>query len=241
MFHFVHNTQYHSQLYELRSATSQPFGFLCQYFCTILVAVGLAFYSAWDLTLVVIASAPVGAAVLMFLSRRLQPHIKRQAMHLEVSVKHVAAAIRAIATVQCANGQEFELQQYAKSIRRARAEYNCQARLNAMQFGFIRFLTLAIFLQGFWYGRHLVSSGARDSAQILTAFWSCLIATQTFEGLLQHVLVLENGCVAGETLYSILAGNDDTRLADRASVTPSHCEGDIQFEKVTLASAWRQS
>lgn len=181
-----------------------------------------------------IASAPVGAVILGLLSKGLQPYIKRQSEYLEVSTKHAAAALNAMETVKCSNGQAFESSQYLNSIKQAASQYISQARLNAIRFGIVRFLTLAIFVQGFWYGSHLVQNGTRDSGQILTAFWACLIATQTFEGLLQHLLVLEKGRSAGQILYSIVTNIDEVRNPGEFEIKPDHCHGDIQFVEVGI-------
>ena len=180
-----------------------------------------------------IASAPVGAIILGLLSKRLQPYIKRQSEYLETSTKYAAAALNAIETVKCSNGQAFELRQYLDSIKQAASQYVSQAQLSAIQFGVVRFLILAIFVQGFWYGSRLVQNGSKDSGQILTAFWACLIATQTFEGLLQHLLVLEKGRSAGQILYSIVTNIDEARNLGKFEVILDHCDGDIQLAGVT--------
>lgn len=181
-----------------------------------------------------IASAPVGAVILGLISKRLQPYIKRQSEYLEISTKHAAAALNAMETVKCSNGQAFEFSQYLNSIKQAASQYISQARLNAIQFGIVRFLTLAIFVQGFWYGRRLVQNGSKDSGQILTAFWACLIATQTFEGLLQHLLVLEKGRSAGRILCSILTNIDGARNTGKFEIKPDHCNGDVQLVEVGI-------
>ena len=222
-----------SLIRDLQLATSQPLGFLIQYSCSILAALGLAFYSAWDLTLVVIASAPIGALILGLISKRLQPYIKAQSEYLEDSTKHAAAALNAIETVKCSNAQDFELSQYLDSTKQAAAQYVSQAQLSAVQFGVVRFLILAIFVQGFWYGSHLVQIGSKDSSQILTAFWACLIATQTFEGLLQHLLVLDKGRLAGQILYSIVTNIDEASNLGSFEIIPDHCDGDVQMAEVS--------
>jgi hypothetical protein len=66
------------------------------------------------------------------------------------------SALSAIETVKCFNGQAFELEQYKPVVMQAAKYYMKQALSNSLQIGFVRFITTAMFVQGFWYGSHLV-------------------------------------------------------------------------------------
>lgn len=72
-----------------------------------------------------------------------------------------------------------------------------QALSNSIQIGFVRFVTTAMFVQGFWYGGHLVTTGRTSACDVLTTFWACLMATKPIEDILPHMLVLEKGRAAG--------------------------------------------
>lgn len=205
-----------------------------------LAAIGLALYTAWDLTLVILGAIPLGIAALAFLSKRIQPFIRSQAKDLALAAKLTTAAINAIDTVKCCNGQSFEHGQYLQVIRKAAKEYLSQAKISSLQISCIRFLTLTIFVQGFWYGSHLVENRAKTSGQILTAFWACLMATQTFEELLPQAIVLEKGRNAAATLHAILENIDNAQKLESmlGHKSPSYCDGDIQFSNVSRLS-WK--
>lgn len=224
-----------SQIRELQLATSQSLGFVAQYSVTSLAAIGLALYTAWDVTLVTIATIPLGVLFLAWISRRMQPAVELQSKHLTGATKTAHSAILAIDTVKCYNGQYLSLQQYAEHLQKAAGAYLMQARSNALQIGFVRFLMLSMFVQGFWYGSRLAADGKRTSGQILTAFWACLIATQTFEQILPQLIVLEKGRAAAAALQAALTKIDhdkhDFPLTDRK--TPAYCQGDIHFRNVS--------
>ncbi|MCJ1438272.1 hypothetical protein MMC27_007660 [Xylographa pallens] len=226
-----------TQIRELQIATSQPLGFALQYTVTLFAALGLAFYTAWNLTLVTIALIPFTAVALAYVSARMQPAIDLQIEHLTHASKLANNAITAIDTVKCFNGQDFELWQYLEATKKAALCYLVQARANAFQIGLVRVTLLGMFVQGFWYGNHLVDVGSRTPGQVLTAFWACLMATQTMEQLLPQMIVLEKGRVAAATLKAVLIKVDKGRKIKQmiGRKTPRYCDGDIQVKRVSFA------
>ena len=133
---------------------------------TTVAALGLALYYAWDLALVTLAVVPISALVLGWISSRMQPTIKAQMDELTQASKLANNSISSIDSVKYFNGQDFEMWQYARTIRKAASFYLIQARANAFQIGFVRFVTSIMFVQGFWYGSHLIDVGKRDPGQI---------------------------------------------------------------------------
>lgn len=218
-------------------ATSQPLGFALQSTVTAFAALGLAMYTAWDLTLITTATIPFAAIVLGKISAKMQPTIDGQAEALSIASKFANNALQAIDTVKCFNGQDFETWQYAKAIRKAAGKYLSQAMANSLQIGFTRFVTQSMFVQGFWYGSHLVIKGKKDPGQVLTAFWSCLMALQAVEQILPQMIVLEKGRAAGATLAAILTQMGRRRRVIKAgSLKPRFCEGDIEVRNVSQIS-----
>lgn len=209
---------------------------------TALAALGLAFYTSWNLTLVTLATVPVIAVVLSYISAKMQPSIQAQQEKLTQASKLANNAITSIDTVKCFNGQDWEVWQYANCVREAAKCYLKQARANALQIGFVRVATLGMFVQGFWYGSTLVQSGQRSAGQILTAFWACLLATQAIEQILPQMIVLEKGRAAGATLKATLVqierGRRVVKMIGRK--TPRYCDGDIEVRNVSYLRSFPQ-
>ena len=216
-------------------ATSQPLGFAAQYTITTIAALGLALYTAWDLALVTLAIVPFSALLLGWISSRMQPSIKGQMDELTQASKFANNSISSVDTVKYFNGQDFEIWQYAQAIRRAASFYLTQAQYNALQIGLVRYMTSIMFVQGFWYGSHLVDIGKNNPGQILTAFWACLIATQTVEQILPQMIILEKGRASGATLQAMLIQIKSGRKAIKMTgcTAPQHCEGDIEIRNVS--------
>ena len=201
---------------------------------TAFAALGLAFYYSWSLTLVTLSTVPILAVALAWNSARMQPSIEAQTEELTKASKIVNNAISAIDAVKCFNGQGFERWQYRRAIKKAATYYLRQAQANALQIGGLRLIILSMFVQGFWFGSHLVNIGQKSPGEILTAFWACLMATQAFEQIQPDVIVLEKGRAAGATLKSILDQMEGRLEIARMSgrTVPLFCAGDIEVKNV---------
>lgn len=226
----------------LQLATSQPLGFVIQSTVTVIVALGIAFYFAWNLTLVTLAVVPFAAVILAWLSARMQPSIHRQDGELNQASKLANNAISAIDAVKYFNGQDTEISQYTEVVGNAARFYLAQARNMAVQIGLVRLLTLGMFVQGFWFGSHLVLVGSKNPGQVLTAFWACLIATQAAEQILPQMMVLERGQTAAATLKSMLIQLENGRTTRRlvGRIRPGYCDGDIEIRKVSCLECFFQ-
>ena len=203
-------------------------------------SLGLAVYYSWKLTLVILAGVPVSAIILSSISSVMQPSIIAQELELALAAKLANSAISAIDTVKCFNGQETEVRQYVTAVKRAAAFYLQQARANALQISFVRFVTSSLFVQGFWYGSHLVRRGETSAGDVLTTFWACLTATKAFEDILPHIIVLEKGRAAGTALKIILAqveGGGHMAKGPEGTM-PKFCEGDIEVRNVSRPVIW---
>jgi ATP-binding cassette subfamily B (MDR/TAP) protein 1 len=224
------------QIRELQMGTSQPLGSCLQSVVATIAALGLAFYTSWNLTLVTLAAVPVAAVIVSVIGSKIQPNIEAQQAGLTIASKLANNAISSIDTVKAFNGQRFELRQYSSSLSSAAQWYLKQARLNAFEIGFLRLMILGMFVQGFWYGSNLVASGKSSAGNVLTTFWACLMAIESSQQILPQMLVLEKGRAAGAALAAILDHLDQGKPAVEMTGRkhPEFCEGDIEVRNVSL-------
>ncbi|EAW25244.1 ABC transporter ATP-binding protein [Aspergillus fischeri NRRL 181] len=219
-----------AQIAELQIATSQPLGLIMQYTFRTIIALGLAFYTSWSLASITLAGIPVFSGVVAFLSSRIKPRIEAQQVELNRASKVANNATSLIDTVKCLNGQVFELRDFALKINSAAAQYLKQAHLNSLQIAVIRFMMFGMFIQGFWYGTALTTSGKLTAGEVLRTFWACLTAAQSIELVLPQVIVMEKGKVAAVMLKDLL---NDRRVKKhpeelKGASYPRYCDGDIE-------------
>lgn len=211
-------------------------GSLFQHTATTIAGLIIAFTYSWDLTLVIIATIPLMALLLAFVSARIQPNVLNQRKELANASEVAINAFSNVETVKRFNGQEAELDRYKALIQRAAHWYAKQTVNNSFQIGCIRVFTLAMFVQAFWYGHHLVVSGKKSTGDVVTTFWSALIATQAFEIIMPQLIVLEKGRSAGFALSALARSDHSSSEAGESShgFQPRQCLGSIRFDDVTF-------
>lgn len=224
------------QIRELQLATSQPLGSTIQYTVTIATALGLAFYYSWSLTLITLVTVPISALVFAWISKRLGPSISSQNEELAKASNIASKAISAIDIVKCFNGQDAEKWQYAKCIGKAASYFLVEAQIEAAQAGLSCLVIRGMFVQGFWYGSHLVSTGQKNPGEILTAFWACLMAMETFQQILPELNILAKGKIAGARLEAMVVHIEKGKKISKmvGGTSPLRCDGQIEINNVSF-------
>lgn len=100
----------------------------------------------------------------------------------------------------------------------------------------MQFFRLSVFVQGFWYGTHLVKPGNRNVGQVTTTFWAALLAIQGITGFLPQFNVLQKGKMAGAHLRQLMnqISASNQRHEMEGDLKPKRCSGDIEFKQVRL-------
>ncbi|GAD98462.1 ABC a-pheromone efflux pump AtrD [Paecilomyces variotii No. 5] len=222
-----------AQIRDLQRATSEPFGFALQFSIRTLVALGVATFTSWRLTLVTLAAVPPCAVLVPWLSSRVQDEIDMQQRELATSSKITYNAFSLIRIVKCFNGQEFERRKYLTSLNRATRHYLWQAHLNACQISCVRFMSFGMFVQGFWYGSFLITSGSLSSGQVLRTFWACLVLVQSIEQILPQTIQIEKGKISGTSLETMMAQASSGKQAVE-TVYPRHCKGRVEIKDLSF-------
>ncbi|KAL6231095.1 hypothetical protein BDW75DRAFT_248110 [Aspergillus navahoensis] len=225
------------QIQEFQTATSRSLALILQYIFRILVCLGLAFYTSWNLTLVILAGIPIAVLIVPFLTPKINACIERQQQELKSASKVVNNSVVYIDTVKSFNAQEIEQEKYGRGVGKAASHYLRLAKLDSIQISAMRFVMFAMFVQGFWYGSHLVLSGKLKPGDVVRAFWTCSTAGQAIESMLPHLLILEKGKVAATALRRIMYGGKDATFSKdmEGGLYPNHCDGDIEVKKLSFS------
>ncbi|KAE9963891.1 hypothetical protein EG328_010961 [Venturia inaequalis] len=222
-------TKIHGHTKDLETATALPLGTTIRDLLTSLSCFSISFYSSWRLTLIMLATTPVFAILMPLFSSHIQPNIKLQTTHLSLAAKHATNAFSIIDTVKCYNGHVQEQQRYIHAISQAASCYYRQVTWHAGQSAVFRFITLGMFVEGFWYGSTLIRD-AESAGMVFTAFWSCLLAISSLMAILPRMMEFEKGKVAGAQLRALIDVPFEPRPSNFGRIRAyAH---DIHFKKV---------
>jgi ATP-binding cassette subfamily B (MDR/TAP) protein 1 len=219
---------------DLQLSVSAPMGEGTQCIIQGLGALGVAFYYSWNLTLVILCTVPLIYLVQAFIAHRLSIRANEQEDKLQSALKYLTNAIQSIETVKCFNGELYELKIFDDITSLAATIYMRVANLRSTQIGVMQFFTLSVFVQGFWYGTHLVRNGDRNVGQVITTFWAALMAIQGITGFLPQFIVLQKGKSAGAHLDLLMnqISASDQHCGMEGKLKPLRCPGDVEFREV---------
>ncbi|KAL4885516.1 P-loop containing nucleoside triphosphate hydrolase protein [Aspergillus karnatakaensis] len=224
------------RIQELQTGTSNSLGLVLQYTFRTLVSLGVAFYTSWNLSLVILAGLPIVSLIVPILAPKINAAIENQQKELKTASKVVNISVLAIDTVKCLNAQSVEEDKFSSGVDKAASHHGRQAHFNALQIAAVGFMMFAMFVQGFWYGSTLVTSGKLSGGDVIRTFWACSTAAQSLESMMPHLVFLEKGKVAATALRNALHGGAKEASKEiQGALYPRHCEGDIKVSNLSFA------
>jgi len=205
-------------------------GLVFQFLVTLIASLIIAFKSSWSLTLIILASLPIVILVVALVAPRMQRNINLEKTHLSHAASHLIRAVTAIQTVKVFNAQVHEISRFDTILNLATTAYLRLANINGLQQGIVRFVVLAMFVQGFWYGGSLVSRGDSEAGQVILVFWSALMAVSSMQNISPQMIILEKGKVASSEL-ALLCPSKSKELEP---IIEAGRVGDIELKNVTI-------
>jgi ATP-binding cassette, subfamily B (MDR/TAP), member 1 len=216
-------------------------GLALQYSVTLVVSLGIGLKVSWSLTLTILASLPIIIVVFAISARRIQHRIRLEQSHLSHAASRLICAVAAITTVKAFNAQAEETSRVDTTLNLATTAYPRIAQINGLQQGIVRFLVLAMFVQGFWYGGSLVSNGELEPGSVIVVFWAALMAVSSLQNISTQIVILETGKVASSEL-ALLCPTPVERLEPLKEAGEI---GDIEFKNVSpcreITDGWSRS
>lgn len=186
---------------DVRTASSLACGQLIQYITTTLTSLVLAFYWSPLLTLVILSALPFLILIQGFSQAFVSPRIAHERTLLARAASLVTRACIHIAAVKSSNAQSHE----SSLLARIPPALPSLPTIWGITAGTSQFVTMAMFVQGFWFGAYLVRQGKNAPGDVMSVFWACLIATSNLQMTVPLLVVLAKGKASAADLASIIS------------------------------------
>ncbi|KAK4049866.1 ATP-dependent permease [Microbotryomycetes sp. JL201] len=209
---------------DVRIGSSQALGLVVQYLTTFIACLVLSFWRSWQLTLVILASFPVVTITIAVTERILHPLLLKDRDLVARSTGRLERAFSAIATVKAFNAEDHELSTFKMISKEAFRIDRRMSLVLGLRNGLTDFITLAMFVQGFWFGSYLVSSGRNTVGEVNTAFWACLSAATNVQLCVPMLVIVEKAKVATASLLDLLDSQQDPIPSRLKSHSPTYSE-----------------
>ncbi|KAG8216217.1 P-loop containing nucleoside triphosphate hydrolase protein [Butyriboletus roseoflavus] len=226
---------------DVRAASSLAAGQLIQYLTTTLTALVLAFIWSPLLTLVILSAVPFLILIQGFSQASASPRIAQERTLVARAASLVSRVVSNIGAVKAANAASYEhtlLTRVAVAVQSLGVIWGVTA-------GTSQFVTMAMFVQGFWYGAHLVLQDKIQPGYVMSVFWACLIATSNLQMMVPLLVVLAKGKAAAAELAAVISNSEQVpaalvvakhRKAQRLRrITPRSFAGDFMLTNLTFS------
>ncbi len=198
------NKKYYRETDDVRMASSLASGTLIQYLTTCLACLALAFSRSWALTLVILSAVPLLIFIQTLSQRFAGPLVAAERTQTARAAALAMRALTAITTVKAFNAQMFEISSLVSILQEGES---AATRVNAVwgaTSALAQTTTMAMFVQGFWFGASLVRRGAVSPGDVMAVFWACLIATSNLQMCIPQLITLTKGKFAMASLVSLI-------------------------------------
>ncbi|CDW99090.1 hypothetical protein [Sporisorium scitamineum] len=210
---------------DVRIAISREIGNVVQHITTALASLVLALYTSWSLTLVILASIPVVLLLTIGTEIAAAPWMQRERVSTTQATSMVERVVEAINTVKAFNAQSRERERLARQLKEGCRAFRRVLLWWAVRFGVTSGLVFATFVQGFWFGSHLVDKGRLTPGQVMTVFMSSLLVSSTLNEIVQALSYIDKGKIGASNLINLINSdtdrNDDKNKVDGSSQTTS--------------------
>ncbi len=104
--------------------------------------------------------------------------------------------MNAITTVKAFNAVPEELVRFGVTMKTSGRAYMRYCYCWSSRLAMTDAIMLSMFVQGFWYGTHLVQKGELSSGSVMTVFWAALMASTNFSAIMNCWNLIEKGKIA---------------------------------------------
>ncbi|KAI5952452.1 HST6 [Candida jiufengensis] len=226
-------TQVDRCIEELRSGNAEIMAESIQTVALIIALIVMSFYQSWAITLIILASAPV-MACFAWLFGGLTYRAQEEENDLSANASKVLNwCMTSPLTVRVFNGKYVEMVKFNKFVNASAKAYFKVSNAIAANSGILKFLTLMMFVQGFWFGVYLLSHHKITIGQLFTCFSSCLMLGQSISTISQLMAILNTSHAAAGRISTYLNSSlDEYEITKGILKYPTHCFGKIIFEHV---------
>ncbi|KAG9306752.1 hypothetical protein G9A89_005652 [Geosiphon pyriformis] len=220
---------------DVQNALSENLGLTIQYLTTVIGCLLLAFYKNYQLTLVIMGSIPFLLGSLIFTSKAATPLIKKERSIFLKAGNILEYSLSAIRTIKIFNGEEKEEQRHLECLREADSVSGSLAWTFALRTGLMQFILLSLFVQGFWFGAILVANKKLSPGDVLSVFYSCLLAATAIKSILPLLAYFSRAKNAVRAINKLLEKVAILDLEALRGFRLGKCEGNIELQQVSFA------
>ncbi|QHS74398.1 ATP-binding cassette a-factor transporter STE6 [Saccharomyces paradoxus] len=237
-------TQINRCVEELRSSSAEASAITFQNLVAICALLGTSFYYSWSLTLIILCSSPIITFSAVLFSRMIHMYSEKENSETSKAAQLFTWSMNAAQLVRLYCTQPLERKNFREIILNCNTFFIRSCFFVAANAGILRFLTLTMFVQGFWFGSAMIKKGKLNINDVITCFHSCIMLGSTLNNTLHQIVVLQKGEVALRKILTLLEDGPKRNPLNKI-VAPQYpleyATSDLTFDNVSFSYPSRPS
>ncbi|EDO19645.1 hypothetical protein Kpol_1018p185 [Vanderwaltozyma polyspora DSM 70294] len=227
-------TQLNRCVEELRASSAEASAITLQNISSMLSLIGVSFYYSWSLTLIILCGTPLLIILAFIFSRSIQKYAALENTESGLAADLLAWSMNSAQMIKLSCTQLKEIESFEELTLKCNDYFIKLSLYVAANISTLRFLSLAMFVQGFWFGNTEIRKGNLNISDVITCFSSCLMLGSTLNTTLGYLIFLQKGQVALRKIQSFL--NDNKVEIDESALKQIDIsKADISFRHVSFS------
>ncbi|AMD21565.1 HFL291Cp [Eremothecium sinecaudum] len=201
-------TQLNRCVEELRSSSAESSALTFQSAITVIALISTSLYYSWSLTLVILCSAPIIAILTYVFSKLVEKYTALENSETANAASVLSWCMAAAQQIRLIGAQDYESTRFAISVQKCSQLFFKLALYASANMASLRLFSLAMFVQGFWYGNSMIRDGKLNIDAVVTCFSACILLSSTLNGILAQIMTMQKGKVAVKRISQLEASDD---------------------------------
>jgi ATP-binding cassette subfamily B protein len=229
-----------SDISQLQGLLSFTIAELFRQVSTLIVGMGILFYTSWKLTLFMLATFPLLVIASVFFGRHMRRLSKKAQDELAAANVVAEETFQAVNVVKAFTNEHLEINRYTTILRRV-----VDLSLYAAKFrgGFASFVILALFggiVGVVWFGAGLVQSGEMNLANLFTFILYTTFIGASISGMGDLYAQINKTVGASERLFEILDEAPEIQSEETDHIPAAKIDGHVTYQNVHFSYPSRQ-
>ncbi len=202
---------------------------------TLVVGMGILFYTSWKLTLFMLATFPILVIASVFFGRYMRRLSKKAQDQLAEANVVAEETLQSVNVVKAFTNEHVEVKRYETILEKV---VTLSMEAAAFRGGFVSFIIFALFggiVGVVWYGAGLVESGEFGLSDLFTFILYTTFIGASISGMGDLYAQINKTIGASERIFEILEETPEITLAESERPLHEHVKGDIVYENVRFS------
>lgn len=220
---------------ELRSSSAEASAITFQNCVSITALICVSMYYSWSLTLTILCSSPLIILFAALFSRIIQKYADKENTKSGLAAELLIWSMDSAQMVKLCCTQIKEAKNFKELALQCNAYFIKMCIFVAANTAILRFLTLSMFVQGFWFGSTMIKRGKLNITDVITCFYSCLMLGSILNTTLHHIVYIQKGEVALKKIQGFLKNCSVSHQNQETADIVHFSSGDISFDNISFA------